>query len=69
MTRISKDTNPNTHVHAPYLWEEHPTPPNITSVTGADMAVVTDGAQPHLLIYSSNCTSKWFDTSTNACRP
>jgi hypothetical protein len=67
--RILKDNNSNTHVHASYLWEEHTTPPNIISVTGADMAVVTDGTQPHLLIYSSNCTSKWFDTSANACRP
>jgi hypothetical protein len=66
ITRIS---NQGGHVHAPYLWEEHATPPNIISVTGADMAVVTDGPQPHLVIYSSNCTSKWFDTSTNACRP
>ncbi|GAB4507378.1 MAG: hypothetical protein Tsb0026_02570 [Sulfuricaulis sp.] len=66
---ISRIINNGGHVHAPYLWEEHPTPPNIVSVTGADMAVVTDGVQPHLVIYSSNCTSKWFDTSTNACRP
>lgn len=69
VTRISKDTHANTHVHAPYLWEEHSTPPNIVSANGADMAVATDGVQPHLLIYSSNCTSKWFDTSTNVCRP
>jgi hypothetical protein len=66
ITRIS---NNGGHVHAPYLWEEHQTPPDIASVTGSDMAVVTDGTQPHLLIYSSNCASKWFDTSTNACRP
>jgi hypothetical protein len=66
MTRIA---NLGGHVHAPYLWEEHASPPNITSVTGADMAVVTDGTQPHLVIYSGNCASKWFDTSTNACRP
>jgi hypothetical protein len=66
---ISRIVNNGGHVHAPYLWEEHPTPPNIVSVTGADMAVVTDGTQPHLVIYSDNCTSKWFDTSTNACRP
>lgn len=66
VTRIG---NAGGHIHAPYLWEAHPTPPAIQSVTGADMAVVTDGAQPHLVIYSSNCTSKWFDTSTNACRP
>ena len=57
------------HIHAPYAWEPHTIPPNINSVTGADTAVVTDGVQPHLIIYSENCTSKWFDTSTNACRP
>lgn len=64
-TRIS---NQGGHVHAPYMWAQHPTPPDIISVTGADTAVVTDGAQPHLVIYSDACTSKWFDISTNACR-
>lgn len=57
------------HVHAPHLWEEHPMPPNIVSVTGADMAVTTDNGETHLVIYNSNCASKWFDVNTNACRP
>lgn len=66
-TRI---VNTGGHVHAPYVWEEHAEAPNITSVNGADMAVVTNTSdgQPHLAIYSSNCTSKWFDTVTRACR-
>lgn len=72
ITRIVKDTDPATHVHAPYLWEEHSNPPNITSVNGADMAVVTSATsdgQPHLVIYSSTCASKWYDTVDRACRP
>lgn len=60
------------HLHAPYLWEQHAEPPAaLTSVSGADMAVVTNtvDGQPHLLVYSSNCTSKWFDTTDKICRP
>jgi hypothetical protein len=60
------------HFHAPYLWEQHAAPPaGVTSVTGADVAIVTNttDGQPHLLIYSSNCTSKWFDTMSGACQP
>jgi len=60
------------HFHAPYLWEQHQTPPaGVVSVTGADMAVATDApdGQPHLLIYNANCSSKWYDTVTGACRP
>ncbi|MEW6331792.1 MAG: hypothetical protein AB1560_10060 [Pseudomonadota bacterium] len=66
-TRI---VNTGGHVHASYLWEEHAEAPAITSVNGADMAVVTNTAdgQPHLVIYSSSCASKWFDTVTGACR-
>lgn len=66
-TRI---VNAGGHVHASYLWEEHTEAPNITSVNGADMAVVTNTSdgQPHLVIYSSNCASKWFDTVIRACR-
>lgn len=66
ITRISND---NGHVHAPYLWEAHPEPPDITSVTGADMAVITntDDGQPHMVIYSSNCPGSWFNTTTKSC--
>lgn len=64
-----KDQSVSGHgVHAPYLWEQHSTPPNITSANGADMAVVTDGAQPRLLINSNNCASGWFDPGTSTCR-
>lgn len=66
-TRI---VNNGGHVHAPYLWESHPEAPAVTSVNGADMAVVTNTAdgQPHMIIYSSACASSWFDTVTRACR-
>ena len=65
--RISKkDTG---HIHAPYLWEHIPTVPNFSSVTGADMTVITNtsGNHPHLVVYDSGCPTKWFDTTANAC--
>lgn len=67
---VTRIVNAGGHVHAPYLWEAHPEVPAITSVNGADMAVVTNTSdgQPHLVIYSTACTSKWFDTVTKACR-
>jgi hypothetical protein len=67
VTRIS---NQGGDVHAPYLWEGRPEAPNITSANGADMAVVTNttDGQPHLVIYSTACASKWFDTVAKACR-
>lgn len=71
VTRIQKDQNVNTHVHAPYLWEHIPDSPLI-SVTGADMTTVTTGTsdgQPHLVIYSTNCSSKWYDAVDKICRP
>lgn len=78
--KVTRILNQGGHVHAPYQWEEHPTPPNIVSVTGADMAVQTNcaatgcqmaGTETHLLIYNSNCTGiggPWFDVVTRACR-
>ena len=68
VTRIS---NTGGHVHAPYLWQEHPTPPSIISQDGADTAVVTSttGGTPRFVIYSTACPSKWFDVGSNACRP
>lgn len=65
--RLSK--NNDGHIHAPYLWEHIPTAPNFTSLTGADMATITNTSDnhPHLVIYDSSCTNKWFDTTTNAC--
>lgn len=67
---IERIANNGGHVHAPYLWEEHPTPPNILSQDGADVAVVTTpGGTPRMVIYSTACPSKWFDVGANACRP
>jgi hypothetical protein len=56
-------------VRAPYLWEKGTTPPAISSQNGSDMAVITNttDGQPHLLIYSDNCPSNWFDTVTATC--
>jgi hypothetical protein len=71
VTRILKDTNPSTHVHAPYQWQHIPSFP-LTSVNGADITTVTTGTsdgQPHLVIYSDNCVSKWYDTTDKTCRP
>lgn len=68
ITRVSGEGH---DVHAPYLWSGHATPPNITSLDGADTAVVTSetGDTPRLVIYSTACPSKWFDVGSNACRP
>lgn len=67
ITRIS---NNGGMVMAPYLWQEDATPQNIISANGADMQVVTSNpdGHPHLAVYDSSCASKWFDTSTGACR-
>lgn len=67
ITRIS---NSGGIAKAPYLWQNAAEAPDITSVTGADMAVVentTDG-HPHFTIYDSSCPSGWFDTTLAACR-
>ena len=69
--KVIRILNGGGHVHAPYLWEHIPVAP-LGSVTGADMAVVTTGTsdgQPHLVIYSTNCASKWYDAVDKACRP
>lgn len=67
ITRIS---NVGGIVKAPYLWQNAAEAPDITSITGADMAVIentTDG-HPHFAIYDSGCASNWYDTTINACR-
>ncbi|MEW6332068.1 MAG: hypothetical protein AB1560_11475 [Pseudomonadota bacterium] len=66
---ISRIVNNGGHVHAPYFWEEHTTPPNIISVTGADRAVITQTANGHpgIVVYDSTCASKWYDIGTQAC--
>lgn len=69
---VRRIVNNGGHVHAPYLWETHPTPPAIQSVTGADIAVVTSATSdnhPHMVIYDSGCTSNWYDMVDKACRP
>lgn len=68
---ITRIQNQGGHVHAPYLWEHIPDSP-LVSVTGADITTVTTGTsdgQPHLVIYSTNCSSKWYDTVDKICRP
>jgi hypothetical protein len=63
---------------SPFLWQagtDVPVP-NLVSLTGADMFVETDcnssgcsgGSEPHLMIYSSSCPSKWFDLVRQQCR-
>lgn len=66
-TRIK---NVNGNIQAPYLWQGD-TPPGITSIHGADMALTTDNTdgQPHIVVYSNTCPSKWFDSTLNQCRP
>jgi len=68
---VTRIANNGGTVRAPYLWEEGATPPNVTTTSGADMAVITattDG-QPHMVISSANCASGWFDTVTAKCYP
>jgi len=57
-------------IMAPYQWETSATPPAISSSHGSDMVITTDNpdSQPHMLIYSDNCTSKWFDSTLNQCQ-
>lgn len=68
---VTRINNSGGHVHAPYVWEAHPTPPSIISQDGADTAVVTSatGGTPRFVVYSTACASKWFDVGSNACRP
>jgi len=67
---IYRIINNGGEVRAPYSWESQPEVPNVTSVTGSDTAVVTNttDGQPHIVVYSSNCPSKWYDTTVSACR-
>lgn len=62
--------NQGGHVHSPYLWPGHDTPPAITSITGADTAFVTNtpDGHPHMIVYDSACGSKWYDTATKVCQ-
>lgn len=63
---------------SPFQWEARTSPPAAGGAkNGQDTYVETDcdasgcssGSDPHLMIYSSSCsTSPWFDTVRNACR-
>lgn len=70
---VQRILNNGGHVHAPFLWAQHPTPPVIQSMDGADTAIVTSGTldnHPHMVVYDSSCTtSKWYDMTDKACRP
>lgn len=69
---IARIVSDGGHVHAPFLWAQHPTPPAIQSVDGADTAVVTSGTSdnhPHMVVYDGSCASKWYDLTDKACRP
>lgn len=59
----------NHHIHAPYLWPAHDTPPAITSITGADTAVLLDQntGLPSLIIYNSACSNKWSYVVSGSC--
>jgi len=67
-TRLSEIGNGQ--ITAPYVWGDISVASGVTSIHGADISVSTDNAdqQPHLLIYSSNCSSSWFDSTLNQCR-
>jgi hypothetical protein len=69
---------------SPFLWQSGSTEPvgGLASLTGQDLFVETDcddtgdcsgsgtpPLQPHLMIYSASCASRWFDTVTRDCRP
>jgi hypothetical protein len=65
-------------IASPFLLPSGTAAPATVSLTGQDLFVDTDcatagcnstGTEPHLLIYSSTCTSKWFDVVTGACKP
>ena len=57
-------------ITAPYIWGDVASADGVISVHGADIAVSTDNVdgQPHMLIYSTSCTSNWFDSTANQCR-
>lgn len=72
------------HVMSPFLWQSGSAEPvsGLQSLTGQDLYVETDcdasgdcsgsgtpPLQPHLMIYSANCTSRWLDSVTGSCRP
>jgi hypothetical protein len=66
---ITRIKNIGGHVHAPYMWAPHDTPPNIISVDGSDIAVVTStaGGHPELTVYDSSCPGQWYNIATQSC--
>ncbi len=76
---VTRLVNNGGSISAPFQWKQDTVPPAIQSVDGADSVVETDcattgcqssGVEPHLLIYSSACTTDgpWFDVVTGKCR-
>ncbi len=64
-------------IMAPYLWENEVLGMPLVSEDGADMTVenqcvgtTCSTTQPHLLVYSSSCTTNgpWFDIGAGKCR-
>lgn len=66
---ITRIINNGGTVNAPHQWGENANPPGISSVTGADTAVITNTSdnQPHMVISSNSCTSGWYDMVTAGC--
>ena len=67
---LRRIVNTGGHVHAPFMWAEHDEPPVVTSVTGADTAIVKNTADghPHMVVYDASCASHWYDMTISACR-
>jgi len=65
-TRLS---NNGGDIKAPYQWQIGATPPAINTITGADIAVITDTSDnhPHLTVSDNSCANKWFDINANSC--
>ncbi|VAW79317.1 hypothetical protein MNBD_GAMMA15-1232 [hydrothermal vent metagenome] len=68
-------------IESPYQWPRGTNPPEIKSTLGSDLFVEIDctsngdcdsgtGTEPHLMIYSENCTATlpWFDSTRGKCR-
>lgn len=69
---VTRIDNQGGTVRSPYLWENLPASgKDFSSETGADMTTITNTSdgQPHLVIYSNLCTSKWYDIVDKVCLP
>jgi len=81
---VSRIINTGTgSVKSPFQWPANVELPSVNSQTGSDIFIETDcdatgvctgvpivQQQPHMMIFSSNCTANgpWFDIATNTCR-